>query len=182
MQATRLGVSSSDREKLESLGIDVDALNLAATVYRTAISGVTRIGSEVTRPLGISHSGFVLLMSLWLFGPMEPRQLARIQGVAVPSITSLVNTLERQGLATRERSRLDRRLVTVSATEAGIGVACEAQRQAGQLELQFASVLSAEERAALQAYLDRYLAAVETVPSQADNASGPGLPKEKVGS
>jgi DNA-binding MarR family transcriptional regulator len=139
---------------------DLAARHLAVTLYRAGIAGVRRVEADVLRPLGLSFSGYRVLMRLWLLGPREPRELARVERVAVPSITSLVNTLERRGLVRRERSQVDGRLVIVSVTEAGVALARRAQREANQLEALFASVLSSEEQGIVQECLDRYLAAI----------------------
>ncbi len=81
-------------------------------------------------------------------------------GVSVPSTTSLINTLERQGHVTRERSTVDGRLVIVSITDSGIETACRAQSGVRRLEATVASALSREEQKEMQGYLDRYLAAI----------------------
>jgi DNA-binding MarR family transcriptional regulator len=140
---------------------DLAALRrLAVTVVRAGRAGVRRVESETLRPAGLSYSAYHMLRLLRALGPHEPRVLARTMEVAVPSITSLVNTLERQGLVRRARSAVDGRLVEVSITEAGIGVVSEAEQGVDRVVTVAASALSREEQEAMQGYLERYLSAI----------------------
>lgn len=139
---------------------DPAARILGVTVVRAGRAALQRVEAEALRPLGISYSGYQALMLLWSLGPHEPWELARLLGVSVPSATSLINTLERQGHVTRERSTVDGRLVIVSITDSGIETACRAQSGVRRLEATVASALSREEQKAMQGYLDRYLAAI----------------------
>ena len=60
------------------------------------------------------------LLSVLVFaGPQPVTQLAKLEQVSSPAITKMVSTLESAGLAQRERSETDRRVVIVSATPAG---------------------------------------------------------------
>jgi DNA-binding MarR family transcriptional regulator len=59
------------------------------------------------------------LSVLVFVGPMPIGRLAAIEHVSAPAITKTVSALERQGLARRERSEQDRRVVTVRATAKG---------------------------------------------------------------
>src|SRR5947207_5573102 len=52
-------------------------------------------------------------------GPRMMRELAEFLTVAVNSVTSIVDGLERKGLARRQRSEEDRRVVRVELTAAG---------------------------------------------------------------
>ncbi|GHJ48648.1 hypothetical protein Cs7R123_59900 [Catellatospora sp. TT07R-123] len=60
------------------------------------------------------------LLSVLVFGGAQPmNRLAEIERVSPPAITKLVTALEAAGLATRTPSPDDRRVVLVSATDAG---------------------------------------------------------------
>src|SRR3954449_2610849 len=56
---------------------------------------------------------------LGIGGPKMMRELAEHLTVAVNSMTSIVDGLERKDLARRERSQEDRRVIRVGLTEAG---------------------------------------------------------------
>lgn len=74
---------------------------------------------SVQRPLGWTWAGFRLLNLLWAAGPVEARRLRRLSGSSRAAISSLLGTLERDGLVRRERSGEDRRQVWVALTDAG---------------------------------------------------------------
>ena len=60
------------------------------------------------------------LLSVLVFaGPQPVTRLAELEQVSAPAITKMVSALESTGLARRERSETDRRIVLVSATPAG---------------------------------------------------------------
>jgi DNA-binding MarR family transcriptional regulator len=60
------------------------------------------------------------LLSVLVFGGPQPvTRLAAAEQVSPPAITKLVTALERDGLASRERSPGDRRVVLVTATDRG---------------------------------------------------------------
>jgi DNA-binding MarR family transcriptional regulator len=59
-------------------------------------------------------------LSVLVFGgPMPIGQLATVEQVSAPAITKTVTALEAAGLARRERSSRDRRVVLVRATAKG---------------------------------------------------------------
>jgi DNA-binding MarR family transcriptional regulator len=60
------------------------------------------------------------LLSILVFGgPLPVSRLAELERVSPPAITKLVDALESAGLARRDRSTEDRRVVLVQATPAG---------------------------------------------------------------
>ena len=71
------------------------------------------------RPMGWTWPGFRVLFWLWLLGPLEPRQIAEVSSSSRASVSSALNTLERNGFVERRRGLADRRLVTVELTEKG---------------------------------------------------------------
>jgi DNA-binding MarR family transcriptional regulator len=56
---------------------------------------------------------------LWIWGEMEARHRAAEANVTKGTLTGVLDTLERRGLVVRRRHDEDRRLVSVSLTEAG---------------------------------------------------------------
>ena len=63
--------------------------------------------------------GFRVMFLLWVGGPMESHEIARLAGLSRAAISSAVNTLERDGLVDRRRESDDRRVVTVYLTDDG---------------------------------------------------------------
>ncbi len=102
--------------------VDVEAMAVIANVWRAAQEARAQLERRVLRPEGISWGGFSLLFNLWIAGPshpMETRELAASMGCARPSVSSLCDTLERDGLISRAGDTHDRRLVRVALTPAG---------------------------------------------------------------
>jgi DNA-binding MarR family transcriptional regulator len=100
-----------------------------------------------------------MLFWLWLHGPLEPRQLAVASSASRASVSSALNTLERNGFVVRRRDEGDRRLVKVALTEKGSERLAEAYGAANRREQELVSALSAEERRTLAELLGRILAA-----------------------
>lgn len=130
-------------------GVDLDAQAVVFNLFRTQADVFSTIETLALRPLGLTHAGFVLLMSLWTHGPLETRVLARVQGVSRPAIVSAVDTLERRSLVRRRRSDEDRRLVAIELTPAGERLVEQAQRRTHELELELMDVVSRREQKAL---------------------------------
>jgi DNA-binding MarR family transcriptional regulator len=149
------------REFFDARGSDIDALSAMFLLYRTNTDVNATMEAAALRPLGITHAGFVLLMTLWVFGPQETRQLARAQRVSRPSIVSSVDTLERAGLVRRVRSETDRRLVTVELTPDGAGKIELAQRAWNACEAEIASALTIDEQRAFAAMLRKLQVAAQ---------------------
>lgn len=105
--------------RVSGLPVDLRAMAVIANVWRAAQAARARLERDVLRPHGISWGGFSLLFNLWISGPMETRALAAAIGCARPSVSSLCDTLERDGLVARRGDAADRRLVQVLLTSAG---------------------------------------------------------------
>lgn len=113
--------------------------------------------AEVHRPTGSSSAGFTILFALNVAGPLEPRDLARVIGVTRASVSSALNTLERDGLIERRRESDDRRVVTVVLTRAGQAAVESMSERQHERERAWVEVLSAKERHELAQLLDRML-------------------------
>lgn len=64
-------------------------------------------------------------------GPRRITELAELEGLAQPTMTILVQQLEKQGLVRRERDPDDGRVVLVDLTESGSAALRDARAQAG---------------------------------------------------
>ncbi|MDI3330157.1 MAG: MarR family transcriptional regulator [Micrococcus sp.] len=73
----------------------------------------------IRQSAGLSFAGYQLLFSLKSVGPINPNLLARIASVSTASMSSLLNTLERKELISREADPEDGRRTIVRLTEAG---------------------------------------------------------------
>jgi DNA-binding MarR family transcriptional regulator len=89
---------------------------------------------------------------------MESHRIAHLSGLSRASVSSAVNTLERDGMVGRSRESADRRLVTVSLTGRGHDLVRDAyEGQHGQEQVLFAG-LEEEEVVTLTSMLERVLA------------------------
>lgn len=59
------------------------------------------------------------LATLYWHGPRRLTELAKTQGVSQPSMSGLVSSLERAGMAERRQDPADRRVVVVALSERG---------------------------------------------------------------
>lgn len=93
---------------------DVDARHaLGEALYGLAVVALRR------RSRDISLTSASTMSTLGRTGPRRLTDLAAVEGVAQPSMTSLVTGLERAGLVERRTDPTDRRVVLVALTEAG---------------------------------------------------------------
>jgi len=90
-----------------------DAVRSADALYGVLSSLLRRL------PRDLSLTSMSALSTLDRLGPRRVTDLAASEGVAQPSITSLVTALERAGLVERRGDPADRRVVLVAITAAG---------------------------------------------------------------
>lgn len=86
---------------------------LGEVLYALAVATIRR------RPRDMSLTTASTLSTLSRSGPLRLTDLAAAEGVAQPSMTSLVTSLERNGLVERRTDPADRRVVLVALTDAG---------------------------------------------------------------
>ncbi len=98
---------------------DLDSLRASFDLIRASTLLVQRLEAEVHRPAGWSMAGFRVMFCVWVAGELEPRDIARLSGLSRAAVSSVLNTLERDGLVDRSRESADRRLVTVRLTPDG---------------------------------------------------------------
>ena len=83
------------------------------------VSRLTQDFESLHRRRGWTWAGFRIMNVLSVVEIIEPRELARLSGASRASISSALNTLERDGLVARSRTSSDRRLVQVQLTHRG---------------------------------------------------------------
>ncbi|GAA3838026.1 MarR family winged helix-turn-helix transcriptional regulator [Streptomyces phyllanthi] len=98
----------------------LDGVELVTHLTRLVARLVQDFEASVHRPLGMTWAGFRIMNTLWVFGDLEQREIARISGTSRASVSSAINTLEERGLVERRRETGDRRLVRVSLTPSGL--------------------------------------------------------------
>ena len=143
---------------------DAVAAALAADLER--IIGLFR---SLSPPSGLSMTAAATLASIERLGPQRLTLLAAREGVTQPAMTQLISRLEESGLARREASPEDGRVVMVAITDEGR--ATLARRRAVRTERLSGIIaqLSPDHRAALDAALPA-LDALASVPREDDPA------------
>ncbi len=125
------------------------ALNAFITLMRAADSLTARLAEGLAEH-DLTASQFGLLETLMHLGPLSQKELARKLLVSGGNVTMVVDNLGKRGLVTRERSTLDRRLVTVALTPAGRKlIAAVFPRHMATIVSQF-GILSAAEQETLR--------------------------------
>lgn len=105
--------------RVGDLPVDLASMAVAANIWRAAQAVRTRLERDVLRAEDLSWAGFSLLFNLWVWGPMETRDLAASMACTKPTVTGVASTLERRGLVRRGAHERDGRLVVLSLTGEG---------------------------------------------------------------
>jgi len=136
------------RARIEATGaeFDIESNRLLSMLVRSSNLLVADLDSHVWRPFGVSYAGFRVLFAIWVMGPLEPRAISHLASVSRASISSVINTLERDGYVVRTRESSDRRLVTVRLSDAGVTLWWDSFRDHNAREREWAAALTTEER------------------------------------
>jgi len=122
----------------------------AARAASEALYGL--LSAAVRRgPREMSLTSLATLATLDRSGPRRITDLALIEGVAQPSMTALVSTLERAGLVERRGDPADKRVALVALTPAGAELLRSRRRAGAEAFEQLIDKLPPQEAAALTA-------------------------------
>ncbi len=162
------GTAAAERVACELPEVDLDLFHLSFALSRAATRFVRRVESSVHRPAGLTWAGFRILFTVWACGSLESHRIAHFSGLSRASVSSAVNTLERDGLVKRSRDRSDRRLVTVALTGEGHEVVRRTYASQHEQERALFRELAEEEVRLLTSAMETVLA----TPWQADGEAG----------
>ena len=146
--------------RVKRLPLDHAAMAVMSNIWRTAKAFELRMERGVLRDHGLTFAGFNTLFIVWIWAPVEPREIARLSGVTRATVSSTVGRLERDGLVSRSRHPEDRRLVLVDLTPAGRDLIEALFPTFNEEESAIASVLTAREQEKLTATLRRMQAVI----------------------
>ena len=128
MVSSRAARAQADADRADDAASGANVLvrdpRVAAMVRSLARLG--RIVERTGQRAGVSLAQYRLLL-LVAREPQRAGELATRAAVSKPTLTNLVNTLEREGLITRERLADDRRGIQLEVTEAGAAALAEAE-------------------------------------------------------
>lgn len=108
------------RQRVQHLPLDYPASHALLSVYRAANAVRGRLTNQVLRPNDLTWTGFLVMWNLWIWDSMETREVAESVGISKGTLTGVATTLGTRGLVTRSTSTVDRRLVNLTLTPAGL--------------------------------------------------------------
>lgn len=138
-----------------------DADSMANRVILTLSRATSQIlydmEASIHRPRGGSWSGYRLLFTLWLGGPMESNRTAHLSGLSRATVSNLTTRLVARGLLNREAAKSDGRAVTLSLTALGVSEMRSLFEAQNRREAQWAQALSETEQQTLVTLLEKLM-------------------------
>jgi DNA-binding MarR family transcriptional regulator len=110
------------RNRIGDQHLDFAAMAAISNIYRAANVIRNHMERKVLADEDLSWAAFTVLFVLWIWGDQETRHLAAEAGVTKGTLTGVLKTLEKRGLAQRRAHEADGRLVLVRLEPAGLGV------------------------------------------------------------
>ena len=133
----------------------------SAAVHNTARGWRLLIDKQL-KHLGIGQAGWMTIAMIAKSGePMSQRALADLVGVEGPSMVSMLDRLEREGLVTRAPSPIDRRVKLVHLTEAGSTLYQQVREQANAVRADLLGDIAPDKLAAATELLELLRARIE---------------------
>lgn len=136
-------------QRASDLPVNFLAMAVLANIWRASQVFRLRMERTVLREFELTWASFSTLFIVWIWGPIETRDIAKSQSVTRATITSIVSLLEERGLCLRRQSTVDRRLVLVELTPAGDSLIKHVFPRFNRGEAEIASSLSLEEQETL---------------------------------
>jgi DNA-binding MarR family transcriptional regulator len=150
---------------------DIEAMSVVFNLIRAANRVQQDLETNVQRPAGLTFAAFRILFTVHAAGPLAPRQLAHLSSVSPASISSVLNTLERNGLVTRSPSDTDGRSILVALTDKGLEVVATLYARNNQREIAWTGALTAAEKRTFVRLVHKLLTHHPTPPPE----TGPRL-------
>ena len=120
-----------------------------------AARGVVAAYRPLLEPLGLTHPQYLVMVSLWQFGPQTVKQLGARLMLDSGTLSPLLKRLEAMGLVRRSRGGLDERQVLVELTADGARLRTDAERVHDRVVERLG--LSQDELNHLQSVLERLI-------------------------
>lgn len=139
---------------------DTLALSVMWHLLRISKSAEAALEYEVHRPLGWSWPGFRVMANVYVLGPLEPSELAEILHVSRPTITVLLNRLERDGFIERSAHPDSKSQVLAHLTPAGRAAVERAAIPHHQTERKIIAGLTIKQARTLATLLERVYASL----------------------
>ena len=127
-----------------AIGCDECVAQVLTTV--PVIMRIIRSEMHSRRPAGLSSPQFRALGFLYRHGGASLSQVAERQGLALPTVSKMIDTLVKRGFVLRDVSATDRRCVVLKLTSAGRSAYDSANRYAQARLAEDLKALSPSER------------------------------------
>jgi MarR family transcriptional regulator, organic hydroperoxide resistance regulator len=98
---------------------DAGAMLVVQNVFRAAAALRGSLERSVLAPHDLSFGAFTMLFCLWVWGPLEVREVADRMAVSRPTVSGIADTLERRGLIERRNHPSDARRRSLALTGEG---------------------------------------------------------------
>lgn len=149
--------------------VDLRVMDVGLTLLRAASRIQQDLETRVHRPAGMTWAAFRVLFVIRTVGPTSPREIAHLSSISAASASSVLNTLDRYGMITRQRDARDGRGLLIALTPAGMKATAELFVRNNNRVAEWLTSFSDEERHTLLQLLHRLLE-VHTPPSDAAEA------------
>ncbi len=134
---------------------DTDGLKLCFQLLSVA-ANIDRSCAQRLAPYALSEGRFVLLFLLEAAPDgLSPHTLATQAGITRPTVTGLLDGLEKEGLIARQPSQADRRSLTIVLTDKGRQLSAQMFAEHTQWMSDLFNVLNPQERAQMGALLQK---------------------------
>ena len=153
------------REHVSDLPLNFPAAAAVSSLYRAANAVRVHLTNSVLRKHGLTWTGFVVLWVVWIWDGLETRRAAESAAISKATLTGVVKTLEARGLMTRRISDIDRRLVNLELTPAGVALMKELYPVFNAAEAEVVAGLSPRGLAQLTNSLRSIVTELETKPT-----------------
>ena len=149
------------RDRIGDQPLDFAAMAAVSNIYRAANVVRNHMERHVLAGEDLSWAAFTVLFVLWIWGDQETRHLAAEAGVTKGTLTGVLKTLEKRGLARRRAHDADGRLVLVSLELKGLAVIERLFPAFNQSETLVSSALSEDEKLQLASLLRKIIRPIE---------------------
>jgi DNA-binding MarR family transcriptional regulator len=149
------------RTRIGEQELDFAAMAAVSNIYRAANAIRNQLEQQVLAEEDLSWAAFTVLFELWIWGDQQTRHLAAEAGVTKGTLTGVLKTLEKRGLARRRGHEEDGRLVLVSLEPRGQAVIERLFPAFNRGEALVSASLTAKEKDQLASLLRKIIRTVE---------------------
>jgi DNA-binding MarR family transcriptional regulator len=149
------------RNRIGEQSLDFAAMAAVSNIYRAANVIRNHMERKVLADEDLSWAAFTVLFVLWIWGDQQTRHLAAEAGVTKGTLTGVLKTLEKRGLARRRGHEGDGRLVLVGLEPKGLAVIERLFPAFNMGEAKVSASLTEEEKAQLASLLRKIIRSAE---------------------